>query len=341
MLVTCFWPEGPLILEPSNLRRLVTGIKELDAPFCEVMATDNPCTNILHVQDWCIGIRDYLDDYGTAFMRFPLLIRTLDLKSFYFGMPPDSVAKSLTLEKIAKESEKVLSESLSASFKPHYGFERYHLGHKQISLFKARLGFFIYDPTQDIFLSGDGPFNAARVFVQHAETGRRLPPIGGNLHGIMASKNTWQSSVITAKVSSDGWFFVIAYSESFTVWVIERNLMSERRCKVSRRLENVEWASRLIICTYDESAGKLTADAAVITLSLNNRLYVPGGWFNLPSREFHSFRRYEPSISLNQDFSMLFRVHEAPTSKRIFQHLTDEAAGPLSLRTLDVDHSIP
>ncbi|KIN02950.1 hypothetical protein OIDMADRAFT_18491, partial [Oidiodendron maius Zn] len=79
-------------------------------------------------------------------------------------------------------------------------------------------------------------------------------------------------------LSPDGRFFVIAYNSWFSVWIIERNLMSLQSRKATQRLTSRDWASRLMARSYADSAKFDTSDtdAPIIAFSPENRLFVPG-----------------------------------------------------------------
>ena len=95
-------------------------------------------------------------------------------------------------------------------------------GRKRFDLWKAEPGFFVYDPSQDVFFSGEKSIGVDRrsgtsvrqewLFVQHANTGRRLPPVAKDLEENLSSLDYFPANVIAAKVSPDGRLFVIAYN---------------------------------------------------------------------------------------------------------------------------------
>ena len=335
--VTCNWLEESLLLDRKGLWRLAIGIEELEVFFCERREMDDASEDVSQMCEWCTGIRNILDHYGAIFMEFPSLIQTLELGSFYLGKPSKSLSESGSENE--REVEIVLHESRTPTVSDP-DFERTHLGYEgyeHFNLWKAELGFFVYDPNQDVFFSGEKSLDAglrsgSRVrqewlFVQQATTGKRLPPVAKDLGKNVSSPDYSLGSVIAAKVSPDGRFFVIAYDRWLSVWVIERDLMFQQSRKATQRLVSHNWASRLMVCPYPDSTvlTESDTDASIIAFSPGNRLFVPGGWFNLPSREFCPFglEEFNPPASpmlYSGNGAYLFRLHRSALSQQVVQY---------------------
>ena len=238
-------------------------IEELEVYFGERREMDDASEDVLQMCEWCIGVRKILDGHGAKFMESPSLIQTLDLGSFYLGKPSKTLSESGSENE--REVEIVLCESKTPTVDDP-DFERTHLeyeGCEYFNLWKAELGFFVYDPNQDVFFSGekflDVDLNSMsnvrqeRLFVQQAKTGRRLPPVAKDLGKIFSSRYFSSQNVVAAKISPDGRYFVIAYNRWLSVWMIERNLMFQQSRKATQRLTSNSWAYRLMVCPYPDS----------------------------------------------------------------------------------------
>ena len=338
-VVTRFWLEGSLQLDRRGLWRLMIGIEELDSFFRERKEMSDATTDVSQVCEWCAGLRSCLDNYGTSFMKSPSFVQTLDLRSFYLGKPSKSIAEPGLNDH--QEVGMVLC-GLGTPTASNPDFERTQLAYEegvQFDVWKATLGFFVYDSTQDVFFSGEKTTHEPTkldfglpqewLFVQQAETGRRLPPVTQNIRENTDEENYSScEEVIATALSPDGRFFVIAYNSWFSVWIIERNLMSLQSRKATQRLTSRDWASRLMAHQYADLAKFDTSDtdAPIIAFSPENRLFVPGGWFNLPSREFCPFGPFEHSSSValpmlfSSNVEYFYRVQKVASHQLIFQH---------------------
>ena len=103
--------------------------------------------------------------------------------------------------------------------------------------------------------------------------------------------------------------------------------MLQQSRKATQRLASHNWAFRLMVYPYSNSSVLtiLDADASIIAFSPDNRLSVPGGWFNLPSRKFCPFGLEELNsptspMLFSGNGAYLFRVHRSALSQQIFQH---------------------
>lgn len=124
---------------------------------------------------------------------------------------------------------------------------------------------------------------------------------------------------------------MIAYNQWLSVWVIERHLRLQQSRKATQRLTSHNWAFRLIVCPYPNLTvfTKSDTDASIIAFGPGNRLFVPGGWFNLPSRAFCSFGPEESDspaspMLYSGDGAYLFSVHRSALVQQIYQHQTND-----------------
>ena len=345
--VTRHWLEGSLQLDRKGLWRLVIAIEELEVFFGEGREMDNASEDVSQMCEWCTGTRNTLDDYGAIFMESPSLIQTLDLGSFYLGKPRKSLSESGS--EIPREVEMVLHISKTPTVNDP-DFERTHLEYERrgyFNLWKAELGFFVYDQNQDVFFSGEKSIDRSGqewLFVQQAKTGRRLPPVVKDLGEAVSSRDHFPRVVRAAKISPDGRFFVVAYARWLSVWVIKRDLMFQQSRKATQRLTSHNWAFRLMECPYPDSTelNKSDTDASIITFSPENRLFVPGGWFNLPSKKFCSFgleQLNSPALPMlfSGNGAYLFRIHKSALSQQIFQHQMNDTLRHSPIDTFDLN----
>ena len=345
------WLQTSLLLDRRGLWRLAIGLEELEALFTEMKETGNVTKDVSQSYEWCAGVRSCLDEYGTTFMKSPSLIQTLKLESFSLGESRVSVAEPRVENQ--REVEVLLHKSGTPTARDS-DFERTHLGYENqhvryFNLWKAELGFFIYDPNQNIFFNGEmnpGEWSTTDhfeewLFVQNAENGKRLSPVALDLG------QTYPGRVVSTAISSDGRFLVIAYTRALSVWVIERNLMATESGKAAQRLASRNWAFRLILSPYPNSASfdDVCIGAPICVFSPSNCLFVPGGFFKLPSRKFYSFDSFKAMDSPHSPVlysgngSYLFWTKEEMSHMHIFQHSTNCMLNSPSLHMLEAKPS--
>lgn len=281
--MTVSWIVVSMIVDSKGLWRLVIGVEEIE----EWLLEDNPQENMSdaarQLQDWCLGTTKLLKAYSTLLLKNPWTIWRLDLKPFLgpeqrFAVPISCINKS-------KESEVSLQSSTSQANHLWTTPRNMTLDHNQWSLLKARLGFFIHDRNQNIFLSGEQSTSEEEecLFVQHAGSGKRLSPATAGLAAVLVDQDYYYGHIITAKISAQGKYLAVAYNKWLSIWVIEPDL------KFSHRSRDRAWAFRLISERYDREVSQCVS-AGMIEFMGDDKLFTPGGWYDLHTKEFHAFR---------------------------------------------------
>ena len=211
------------------------------------------------------------------------------LKLFLAGSK-DSLHQAIAL--IGQKSEESLQSSKGQANQLLTKPRNSNLGHNQWSLLKARLGFFVHDRNQNIFLSGEDSTSEEGecLFVQHAETGKRLSPAIARLATVISDNECHYGYVITAKISAHGKYFAVAYDKWLSIWAIEPDL------KFTHRLRDRGWAVRLISENYHEERSDYM-NAGMIAFAGDDKLFAPGGWYDLSTKEFHTFPATNSSIT--------------------------------------------
>lgn len=230
------------------------------------------------MSEWCSGVLRCLESYGTLLLDRPWMIQSLDLKPFTKSQK--TITSSQGRYEAGTEREYTFSQALTSTTQEHNISGCSKLGHNQWSLMKVRLGFFVYDPTQTVFFSGELGTDRAEecLFVQQVATGKRLAPTKAGLNPIPMDQEHLHGVVITAKVSRDGKYLAIAYDEWLSVWTFGPSLA------FSRRIRNRGWAFRYIIDKYHTTISN--GNSEMIAFEGSNKLFVPGGWYDLHSKEF-------------------------------------------------------
>jgi hypothetical protein len=336
------WLEKALTLDRRGLWRLVIGVEDLQALLVERREMGDAANGVYQAYEWCTRILICLDDYGTAFTRNPTLMQTLQLELMDVKGGEERVHTTLsTTRREAEESYYGLNKLIDKDIE----FERTHLGYEEaghFNLWKAQLGFFVYEPNQRLFFSGEhytgalGSNDAEWLYGQDAETGRRLPPVIKTLKQSQIASLQDGDVVLTTRLSQDGRFFVIAYSEHFSVWVIEP---VQGKIPTVQRLKRQDWATRLILSPYvssDSPRSPITESGApIVAISKDNRLFVPGGSLKLPSRELEPFEPFgegvcSPKLTpmVSNDASHFFYLQVDPSCLKIHRHTESSLVTP-------------
>lgn len=271
-----------------------------------------------HLQDWCSSITKLFKAYSTLLLENVWTIRRLDLNIF-LGQEQPFAAPSNCIDKSEESGESLQSAGQANGLQA--GSMNPILGHNKGSLFKARVGFFVHERNQNIFLSGESDtYGEDGLFVQQAESGKRLSPATAGLAAVHVDEKHHYGFVITAKVSARGKYLAVAYHKWLSIWSIKPNL------KFSHRLRDRAWAFRLISEEYGEgSPGHITAE--IIAFAGDDRLFAPEGWYNLATREFHAFPstlldefRTADSNCYSGNCSYLFAEHQRESSQEVSRH---------------------
>ena len=286
--MTISWVVVSMLLDFRGLWRLIIGVEEVE----EWLVAENPHESMSeaarYLQDWCSGTVRLLKAHSILLLENPWNIWTLDLSAFLdleqrFAVPSNCIYRTKEIEKSLESSTGQANSSQWSPINPK-------LGHNQWSLLKARLGFFLHDQNQNIFLSGEQRTSEEGecLFVQHAESGQRLSPATAGLAAVLPDEKYRYGYVITAKISVGGKYLAVAYNKWLSIWAIKPNL------KFSHRLRNRAWAFRLVSEKYHEKQPEGMA-AGMIAFAGDDRLYAPGGWYELATKEFHAFQS-APSV---------------------------------------------
>ena len=316
--MTVSWIVISMSLDPRGLWRLLIGVEEVEDWLQREKSEDNMSDAARHLQCWCSGTTKLLKAYGTLLLANPWTIWRLDLKAF-LGSEQGFAASSNCFDE-SKESEESLQSSKSQANQLQTTPRNPTLGHNQWSLLKARLGFFVHDRNQNIFLSGEDSTSEEGecLFVQHAETGKRLSPATAGLATVLPDDKFRYGYVITAKISAQGKYLAVAYDKWLSIWAIEPDL------KFIHRLRDRGWAVRLISEKYHEKRPNYM-NAGMIAFAGDDKLFAPGGWYDLSTKEFHAFPVVNPSITTqlaeswdicySGDCSYLFCEQNEPSKK--------------------------
>ena len=314
--MTVSWIVVSMLLNQKGLWRLVIGIEEVEEWLLKESSQENMGDAARHLLDWCSGTAKLLKAYSTLLLENPWSIWRVDLKAFLgpeqqFAIPINWIDRS-------KESEGRLQSSISQANHLRTTRRNMTLGHNNWSLLKARLGFFVHDRNQNIVLSGEQSTSEEEecLFVQHAESGKRLSPATAGLAAVLVDEDYHYGHVITAKVSPQGRYLAVAYNKWLSIWAIEPDL------KFSHRLRDRAWAFRMISERYDREVSECMT-AGMIDFAGDDKLFVPRGWYDLHTKEFHIFRsmlldqtRAAHTICYSGDCSYLFTT-QGESSKEV------------------------
>ena len=320
--MTVSWIVVSMSLDRRGLWRLLIGLEEVEEWLQKENSEMQMSDAARHLQYWCSGTISLLKAYGTLLLANPWTIWRLDLKAL-LGREQGFAALSNRFDQ-TKESEERLDSSTGQANQLQETPRNTTLAHNQWSLLKARLGFFVHDRNQNIFLSGEDTTSAEGecLFVQHAETGKRLSPAIAGLTTVLSDDDLHYGYVITAKISAQGKYFAVAYDQWLSIWAIEPHL------KFTHRLRDRGWAVRLIAEKYHQERPH-NMNAGMIAFAGDDKLFAPGGWYDLSTKEFHAFPVMNSGITTqvaeswdicySGDCSYLFCEQSEPSQKVIRQ----------------------
>ena len=315
--MTVSWIVVSMLLDSKGLWRLVIGVEEVE----EWLTADTTEKNMSEVarclQHWCSSVAKLLRAYSSLLLENPWTIWRLDHHTFLgleqrFSAPSNCFTHRTETEESLESSTGQESSSQKISMVPK-------LDHNQWSLFKARLGFVVHDPIQNIFLGGEESTTTEGecLFVQHAESGKRLSPATAGSAAVLVDEEYHYGYVKTAKLSARGKYLAVAYDKWLSIWAIKPNL------KFSHRVRDRAWASRLISEKYRGQQPR-PMTAGMIAFAGDDKLYVPRGWYDLATKEFHAFqfvlsdqptRAYD--ICYSGNCSHLFTVCQSESSAKV------------------------
>ncbi len=317
--MTVSWIVVSMLLDSKGLWRLVIGVEEVE----EWLVADNTQEDMSEVarclQHWCSGVAKLLKAYSTLLLENPWTIWRLDINSFLgleqrFSAPSNCFAHRTETEESLESSTGQESSSQKAPIVPN-------LDHNQWSLFKAKLGFVVHDPSQNIFLGGEKSTTTVGecLFVQHAESGKRLSPATAGSAAVLVDEEYHYGYVITAKLSARGKYLAVAYDKWLSIWAIKPNL------KFSHRVRDRAWASRLISEKYPGQQQR-PMTAGMIAFAGDDKLYVPQGWYDLATKEFHAFQSVpsdQPTKACDTCYSgncsHLFTICQSESSAKVIR----------------------
>lgn len=340
--MTISWIVVSMSLDHRGLWRLLIGVEEVEEWLQKENSEVKTSDAARHLQYWCSGTIKLLKAYGTLLLANPWTIWRLDLEAL-LG-PEQCFAASSNCFDQTKESEARLESSTGQANQMQKTPRNPTLGHNQWSLLKARLGFFVHDRNQNIFLSGEKRTSAEGecLFVQHAETGKRLSPAIAGLATVLSDDGLHYGHVITAKISAQGKYFAVAYNQWLSIWAIEPDL------KFTNRLRDRGWAVRMISEKYHQDRPHYM-NAGMIAFAGDDKLFAPGGWYDLSTKEFHAFPLMDAGITTkvaeswdicySEDCSYLFCGQSEPSQKVRYQAVgLAGLADPVST-TIELDDS--
>ena len=340
--MTVSWIVVSMSLDPRGLWRLLIGVEEIEEWLQKENSEENMSDAARHLQYWCSGSIKLLKAYGTLLLANPWTIWRLDLKAF-LGPEQGFAASSICFDR-TRESEERPESSTGQANQLQKGPKNPTLGHNQWSLLKARLGFFVHDRNQNVFLSGEDSTSAEGecLFVQHAETGKRLSPAVAGLATVSSDDDLLGGYVITAKISAQGKYFAVAYDQWLSIWAIEPDL------KFTHRLRDRGWAVRLISEKYHQERPH-NMNVGMIAFAGDDKLFAPGGWYDLSTKKFHAFPVVNSSITTQEaesldicysgDCSYLFCAQSEPSQKVSCQAVSLAGLADPVTTTIELDDS--
>lgn len=298
---TLFWIETSSLLKPSGLWRLIIAIQELDDWTDDQKGETKVESSRAVIDIWCTGVLEFLDSYGPILAERPWIIWLIRVKQFPNHEKGARICSQY--QPTSEEQEWVFEGSLVPATQAYKLPASALLHRHQRLLMRARFGFIFYEPRRKIYVTGErSAIDGDQLFVQEAATGRCLLPA-------IASTEDY-GDVVAAKISDDGKYLAIAYTKWLSVWSIHLDI------RFSKRLQTREWAVRLFAHEYRGIIEK--PDVDVIAFRKDNSLFAPGGWYELPSTDFHPFS------SLHSQPAPTTSIHFSGNGEFIFRIVTHD-----------------
>lgn len=275
---TFCWVEVCLTFQPDSIIRLLAGLEEA-IEYVSGLTLDHwpeREPSCVFFTGWCYALRDIFEEYGSILSHRPWESHFLDLQTAFsrigqfYKRYGDTPHRDIT--------RYIDGYDPPRSYRPKPRADQQLQQTHDSRLHDERI-FFIHDERRRLYFRGDHYTDQnARLFVQNAITGQRLPPtvkLNGDADrtGILASYG----------LSPSGEYIVLVYKPYARKWAAEgRNLtliwQINEELKFTKRLRSEPWAK--IIFSHECELGLFVTTATSI-------VFLDGGYCLTPSGEIH------------------------------------------------------
>ena len=281
---TFYWVEACMAFQPDSVLRLLAGLEEVFEYVSGLGPDYWPESEDSRVffADWCNALRNVLEEYRSTLSHRPWEIHFLDLQTSFsrirrlYERFANTARRDTTLRINGYDSprpcrtEAQACNQLQQDVQGGQGFDS--------SIF------FIHDERRGLYLWGERYIDlaSARIFVQNAVTGQRLPP-AVNLVG-EAGREGYLSSY---GLSPNGEYVVVVYNTHTKNWwnagSVNRHSLTliwqiNKEVRFKRRMRHEPWARIIFSHQFETELYETTATTVV---------FLDGGYCLTPSGEIH------------------------------------------------------
>ena len=296
------WVEACMAWQPDSSFRLLVGFDEIRDWLSDFEWTARPLheTSLQFLASWCAAMQRIFEEYGAILARRPWEIYLIDLRDIF--CVDRSVLNGDGLERFyedygltsLREADMYLDKYQSS--RPLQDKKPPHLQLQQIHRYgsdPANEGIFlVHDERQDVYIWGYTEFwaNNQCLFVQHSQTGQRLPP------AVDFSGDPDQNyQLISHEMSPDGRHLALVYY--CTPWS-EKNALSDghlltviwhidKHLSFKRRMNSEPWAK--VVFSHVSIIGLSTAQSRAAIFMDNRKCVTLSGMLDLRTGQRQPF----------------------------------------------------
>ena len=205
---TFYWVEACMAFQPDSVLRLLAGLEEAIEHVSGLSSDNWPEGEVscIFFADWCYALRSVLEGYGSILSHRPWEVHSLDIETSFssirqFYKQFGKTSRRDTTVRINRyRSPRPCRPETQAHNRLQQDVQRSNTLNTSI--------FLIHDERRKLYFWGERniDLNNARLFVQNAITGQRLPP-AVKLDG----ESGREGSVISYGLSPSGEYIVIVY----------------------------------------------------------------------------------------------------------------------------------
>lgn len=280
---TFYWVEACMAFQPDSVLRLLAGLEEA----IEYVSGLGPGhwpdneANCVFFADWCYALKNVFEDWGSILSHRPWEVHFLDFQTTFVGIRHlydkfgDMPRRDVTLRIDGYNSPRSCRPEPLAQDRLQQDVQGRHTFPTPI--------FFIHDERRRLYFWGQRDINLdnARIFVQNATTGQRLPPAAKP-----DGEADWEGYVSCYGISPSGEHIVVVYvtwsknaglrgrgQRSLTlIWQINEDL------RFRRRMHSEPWA-RVIFSHQCENE--------LFSFRTTRVVFLDGGYCLTPSGQVH------------------------------------------------------
>ena len=310
--------------QPDSTFRLLVGFDEICDWLSEFEWTARPLheTSLQFLASWCAAMQRLFEEYGAVLARRPWEIYLIDLRDIFWvdrsGFDGDGLERfyedyGLTsLREADMHLDKYQSSRpLQDKKPPHLQLQKIHRNGSDPA---NEYIFLVHDERQDVYIWGCAEIRAnnQRLFVQHRQTGQRLPP------AVDLSGDPDQNyRLISHEMSPDRRHLALVYCIPWSELDSDRHLLTviwriDENLSFKRRMNCEPWAK--VVFSHVSIIGLFTDQSRAATFMDNRTCVTLSGMLDLRTGQRQPF----PEGLFHQVISLAYNVFFCCNGQQLF-----------------------